>query len=67
MHIRILCRTCMGTGRRAAVTARLEDDHTLTQVLLAHPCTDCDAHGHTTQTATVHPDLTDPPDTAMYT
>ncbi|MEU0491353.1 hypothetical protein ABZ249_19150 [Nocardiopsis sp. NPDC006139] len=63
MHIRILCRTCIGTGRRTLITARLEDDHTLTPTLLTHPCTDCDSHGHTTQTATVHPDTTHPPPT----
>ena len=63
MHIHILCRTCLGTGHRSHITARIESDRTLTQVLLAHPCTDCDTNGHITQTATTHPRMTDPPDT----
>ncbi|MFD6097248.1 hypothetical protein ACFVWN_15235 [Nocardiopsis flavescens] len=64
MHIRILCRTCLGTGHRAVVTARLEDDDTITQVLLSHPCTDCDANGHITQNST---NRSEPPETPLPT
>ncbi|MDE3722221.1 hypothetical protein PWG71_12560 [Nocardiopsis sp. N85] len=64
MRISILCRTCLGTGTRAVVLARREADHTLTQVLLGHPCTDCDRTGHQELTATVHPDT---PDTTTHT